>query len=480
VNCKPGTITLAWGVFLIYLAFLPPGVYSIDGNSMLAVADSLVVRHNMTVTAELGTIGRNGQSYSNWYPLQSFLAIPFVYLGVLSSHAFHLPTHYVEALFALILPALETAGTVPFVYLIAESVGSAPLGAWLAAVAYAFGTIAMVTARDFFADPLIAFLIAGSLYFVFEDNIPLAAALSGLAVLAKPTGILVGLILSVYLLMKRPSWQSVIPAIGSGIGLACYCAYNFYRFGNLFTFGHSWSYFSLSFIPQGVAGLLVSPGGGLIWFCPCAALAVVAFRRAGKRPEALVIVATFTAFVLLHAFWSASLGGWDWGPRLLLPTLPGVVALTGVMTGKWQKALALLAAAGFLTTAPTLVSFYERYYAEANENGVSHIDLTWLPSDSPLVHIWPAAIRQIQDARKQDVKELFRERGAPATTIASSRALRIVAVWWWLLPIAHIPRLAGLIISILLINLGVYLIAATYPGNKQSCPQVCTVVKLGD
>jgi Glycosyltransferase family 87 len=467
VSCKPGTTTLALGIFLIYLALLPPGIYSIDGNSMLAVADSLVVRHNMTVPTELGTIGRNGQNYSNWYPLQSFLAVPFVFVGVLSSHALHLPLHYMEALFALILPALETAGTVSFVYLIAQTMGSSPLGAWLAAVAYAFGTIAMVTARDFFADPLLALLIAGSLYLIFTNNILLAAVLSGLAVLAKPTGMLVAPILSVYLLTKRQSWQSVIPAIGSGMGLACYCAYNFYRFGNPLTFGHSWSYFSLSFIPQGIAGLLVSPGAGLIWFCPCAALAVVAFRRTAMRPEALVIIATFTAFVVLHSFWSASLGGWDWGPRLLLPTLPGVVALTGVLGGKWQKALSVLVVAGFLTTAPTLVSFYERYYAEANENGVSPHDLTWLPSDSPLVHIWPAAIRQIHDASKQDVRELFDERGAPSTTIASSRALRIVAVWWWMLPIAHLPRLVGLAVSLLLIMVGAWLIVRTYPGNKQ-------------
>ena len=48
---------LAWGLALgtglIYLAFLPPGIYSLDANSMLAVAESVVARHNLTVPVGL-------------------------------------------------------------------------------------------------------------------------------------------------------------------------------------------------------------------------------------------------------------------------------------------------------------------------------------------------------------------------------------------------------------------------------------------
>jgi hypothetical protein len=69
---------LALGTGLIYLAFLPPGIYSIDGNSMLAVAESIVTRHNLTVPTGLGIPGRDGQTYSSWYPLQSLLSVPAV------------------------------------------------------------------------------------------------------------------------------------------------------------------------------------------------------------------------------------------------------------------------------------------------------------------------------------------------------------------------------------------------------------------
>ena len=55
-------IALAFG--LIYLAFLPPGIYSLDGNGMLAVAESLVAHHSWAVPAELGFVGRDGQFFS--------------------------------------------------------------------------------------------------------------------------------------------------------------------------------------------------------------------------------------------------------------------------------------------------------------------------------------------------------------------------------------------------------------------------------
>src|SRR5205823_11401929 len=103
---------------------------------------------------------------------------------------------------------------------------------------------------------------------------------------------------------------------------------------------------------------------------------------------------------------------------------------------------------GFLINAPTLFAFYQRYYAEASEQGVSEHDLQWSMRRAPFLHIWPAAIHQIQDARGVEVRELLAQRGAaPATTISSSRALRTVALWWWVLPAAHIPRIAGAVLS---------------------------------
>jgi hypothetical protein len=454
---------LALGTGLIYLAFLPPGIYSIDGNSILAVAESIVTRHDLTVPVGLGIPGRSGQIYSSWYPLQSLLAVPFVMTASLASRLLHIPLHFVAAALVGVLPAVFTAATVALVGLISLQLGSTLQAARRASLCFAAGTIAMVYARTFYADPLLSLLVAAGIYLVFVRSnwaILLASLVALLAVLAKPTGVFLAPALSAYLLLKKtPARLALTPALGGGLGLVLYFLYNYHRFANPLTFGQPWI-FSLSALPEGTAGLLLSPGRGLIWYSPAVILSIPAFRKAWKKKpiEALLIAGLFLSFLGLHSLYENWNGGWSWGPRYLLPALPGLMALTGLLEGKAAKALLYLSFLGFLVNAPTLMSFYERYYAEANEQGVSESQLNWSPLRAPLLHGWGAASREIIDARSQDVRELFRQRGTPSETIASSRALRIVAVWWWVLPIAHIPRSVGFACSLVMVICGCWLL----------------------
>ena len=390
------------------------------------------------------------------------LAVPVVAAAVEASNAFHLPLHYVESFSVTVLPALYTALTVALVYLLATVLGSTESGAWLAAMAYAFGTMALVHTRDFYADPLLALLTVWATLLSFRERVPwLVVPLTALAVLAKPTGIIVGPVLSAYLLLKtRRLWLSSLPGLGTVLGLGTYFLFNLYRFGDFRRFGHDWG-FSPRYIPQGVVGLLVSSGAGLIWYCPCVVLVIVALRQIkSRRLESWTIVALLGSSVLLHSFWRDWMGGSSWGPRLLLPVLPGLVALTGVVSDYWRKVLAATVVVGFVLTAPNLFSTcYKRYFAEAGERGIADAELRWSPIRSPLVNAWPSAIRQVEDARKTDVRELLAERSAkPATTIATSRALRVVGIWWWVLPVVHVSRVWGVGVSAVLTTVGIWLL----------------------
>ncbi len=63
-----------------------------------------------------GTIGRDGKYYSMWYPLLSFIAVPFAALGIFASHHIHLPEAYVVGLAAIVLStiiAAANAGATP-------------------------------------------------------------------------------------------------------------------------------------------------------------------------------------------------------------------------------------------------------------------------------------------------------------------------------------------------------------------------------
>ncbi len=456
-------LLVATGFWLIYLAFLPPGIYSLDGNSMLAVAESLVTHHSFEVPNELGIPGAGGRIYSWWYPLLSILAVPSTYAALLMSHLTGLPFHYLAAILALPLTGALTAATAGMVALLAFRMGATLEGAWLASLSFGFGTVALVYARTFFADPLLAFITVSALYFALgrtRISVLTAACFAALAMVAKPAGIVVGPILAAYLIAKRvPLFRSILPLAGTGVGFSIYAGYNFVRFGQPLNFGIAWP-FRLVHILPGFAGLLAGPGWGLLWYCPAVVLAIFGFRKAVKERlfEALAIVMVFAAFLFLHASAWYRLAGWSWGPRYLLPGIPGLCALIGLLERSWKKAVVVLTLLGFMVNAPTLFSFYERHYAELAAQGIPDYNIAWSVRYAPFLHAWPAAFHQVRDARRSDVKQIFERRGIPSKTIEESRALRVVAVWWWVLPLVGVPRWGGFVVAMILVALGCFML----------------------
>jgi len=89
-------------------------------------------------------------------------------------------------------------------------------------------------------------------------------------------------------------------------------------------------------------------------------------------------------------------------------------------------------------------------------------------------------LRQVRDARNSDVREIFARRGAPSATIGGSRALRVVALWWWVLPVAGIPRWIGAVISFLVVGLGAFFVIRArepaIPGDVAPGPTITSEV----
>jgi|HubBroStandDraft_6_1064221.scaffolds.fasta_scaffold10153_5 hypothetical protein len=457
-------ILITVGFTLIFLALIAPGIYSVDGNAMLAVSESLVTHRGFTVPEGMGVPGVGGRIYSHWYPLLSVLNVPFACLALLASRVTHLPFHYLAGVLALPMMGALTAATAGIVALLARRLGATEKGAWWAAVAFCIGTVALAYGRTFYAEPLLAFLTTAALYFTFGDSLPdlaVGACFAALAMLAKPTGIMVGPILAAYLLAKgAPILRSILPLAGTATGFGLFAVFNVIRFGHPLDFGIP-SPFQPSYFISGAAGLLFSPGYGLLWYCPPVILAIFGLRKAwkGHKFEALAIAAIFAGFLVLHSclpYWFAA---WSWGPRYLVPVVPALCAFTGLLEGNPRKSLVMLTLLGFAINVPTTFCFYERYYSELLEQGIpTEATLAWSFRYAPSLHEWPAAIRQVQDAKKSDVREIFAERGAPSRTISGSRALRVVALWWWVLPIVHIPRAVGAAISLLMVFCGCWIV----------------------
>ncbi len=471
---KPSIVfALSVGVGLIYLAFLKPVIWGIDGNEVLKVAYALVTEQRFSLPTGAGGLeGADGQSYSIRYLLLPIVISPLVAVGVVLSAWLGLPALSTSAVFAIASSVFFTTATTVLVALLALRLGSTKPGAYMAALAYAFGTIALTYAQTLFSEPLLAFLTIACVYFAFgfvRRAWILSSLFAALAILAKPTGIVLGPVVALYFWLKRyPLWVVLGPVLAPALGGAFYLFYNYLRFGNPFITGQPVSVgLSASGMLERFWGFLFGfgMGGGLLWYCPPVALAVIGCYKALKtKPvEAVALLGISTSFVGLHSFWFCC--GWDWGPRFLVPLLPLLMALVGLIDYHSRKWLLILSAIGFVINAPTLFSFYQRYYWELETAGGAVTDLSlWTAlTQSPLLHVWGAAFRQVGDALQTDVRDFLSE-------TESMRVMQIVPTWWWMLPVVGIPVWMGGIAAGLMVAIGISLLIWGWPTHQPEVP----------
>jgi hypothetical protein len=118
-----------------------------------------------------------------------------------------------------------------------------------------------------------------------------------------------------------PILAFITPILLIGLGLV---AFNISRYGDAFNTGYLPNETFSAILWQGVIGQLVSPGRGLLLYCPIFILSFwglpSAFRR--FRPEAILVSAIIVIHLLLYGKWFMWHGGYAWGPRFMIPTLP--------------------------------------------------------------------------------------------------------------------------------------------------------------
>jgi hypothetical protein len=471
VNARVGRWVFA-GTALVYLSILPPGFVVVDENSMFAVADALAGHRSFQIAcraggAAVGTHGRGGACYSKWYPLLSIVAAPFVALGRLLGHLLGLSPLYASRVTVLLVPALLGAGAAAVTAGLAKRLGASRAGAVGAACAVALGTELLVYSRTFFAETLAAFLVALGVWGVTGEGGArrVGYAAFGLAVLAKPQMALVGPVVGATLSLVHRRWKPVLwSSVSAGLGLLDYLGYNLLRFGSALTFGPT-ARFSLLDLPRNLALLLISPGRGLIFFSPVVVLGLWLMWRKRAEPVGAACLAGAAAILLVYGSKARLGGGFDWGTRLLVPTLPLLCAVLGTARRRQVKAAVALVAIGFLIQAPAIIGFYQRYYEEQRLAGVRIKPLAWSITGTPLVGAWTSAAHTLQDTTHSDVSTLIEQAGQPTASIQQSQLLRAPALWWWwLLPGVGLPTWVGGICAALIAAAGMILLRrAAFP-----------------
>jgi len=363
---------LGLGVLAALLLVAPGALSGFDGQSMFGVTRSVVEHWDVTVhDAVIGVPGLGGRYYSKFGPGQSLLAIPLYLVGRALEAV--VPSWYrpeLPGLVSSLLPALAIAFTAALLVLAAVELGASLRGALLLGIVYAVASPAGVYATLWFSEPLTACATLAAVYLLLRDRDRLtlwrpllAGVATALAVCTRLESLLFAPPLLLYAALPRRARlpRAAAFALPLAVALIGLALYNAARFGSPLETGYSEGLGSamrdthpphtLASLAEGLYGLLISPGKGLLEYAPVlllAPLGAAMLWRRRRRPELLLLLTVFALDLVAHANvlirW---VGGWSWGPRFLLPVLPLALLLLAPLLGE-------VLAPGTLTPRPPL------------------------------------------------------------------------------------------------------------------------------
>jgi hypothetical protein len=308
----------------------------------IELVKSIVERHDLTITADIGTRGVRGEVYSGSGIGSAVLAVPFYIgakiIGVSPENAI------------AIMHPLFGAATVVIIFLFSISLNYSRRASLLVAVFYGLGTMAWPMGKQPFDNVIETFFVLLAVYLIYlysvHGKIPhlLCSAFSlGFAFITRYTSVLVVAPLIIFIILyysKQSALKQNMRHIArdvllfSLVFLPFFCFvlwYNYYRFGSLFETGYSLisertgvDFFSGTSILTGLSGLLISPGKGFFYYSPVAILFFFSLKAFFKRHLYLgitfiFIIISYLGFLSRVNFWH---GDWAWGPRYIFVLTP--------------------------------------------------------------------------------------------------------------------------------------------------------------
>jgi hypothetical protein len=367
--------------------------------------------------------GHDGQTYPQYTHAQALFEAPLYLLGRLFSGA---PDNWSSVAFtkfttSLLNPIL-IAVTGWLVALFAARLGMSYRLSVLLGLAAPLATMALPYIDTNFSEPLLALTVLTATYAIYcarRDHplryLALAGIALGLTIYTRERSIILLPPFLLYAFMTQPrrrwtGWLALLIPIGVG-GLLV-GGWNWLRFGSPLTTSYAaWqpeTGFSTPLV-VGVFGLWLSAGKGLLVYNPIAWLGLIGLIPLWRRDRALAVLIGLlilipTFFFARYDLWT---GGWNWGPRYLLPLVPLLVVTAGVWVqanpSRFRRGALLAACAlGFVLNAPAVLVDHSRYMIAAGERDPqNYLTTTVLHFDAaPLVQQWPTVLEMAQLQRQ--------------------------------------------------------------------------------
>jgi len=390
-------ISLGLFLFAVYLLTYTPRINSSDGLAMFATAENLLRRGAVDVEQirwmglQQGTYGLDGLLYSRKGMGVPLAMLPLTWLGLIVPIFGPVTTSLLFNAFVTTLTAMLLAH-----YL--TRLGYSEAVGLLVALTFGLCTLAWPYAKSLFSDPFSGLLLLTTAYCLFQYRVSInnveesqsklwVNKASVVTLVQKPLVInswlfLAGLalawniatryaeaifvpIFALYLLQTRPHRFSkpvrsfvdlTIFGLPVGLILLAIAYFNFSRYGDPFNTGYLPNETFSGLWLQGIMGQLISPGRGLLLYSPILGLAFIGawlfYPR--HRAETLLASSIILLHLLLYGKWFMWHGGYAWGPRFLIPTLPF-----------WCILLAPMAEKAVVTRSPQFFAGYPQKIADS-------------------------------------------------------------------------------------------------------------------
>lgn len=349
-------------VAVLFYSFPGAGNYSqvIDGYFSVATAHSIICQGDTTID-EYTTMREDpnfawaiiaewdGHVYDN-YPIGApLLAIPLL-LSVPCEAAGDLsPAH--SQYFGLVLARLQCGITLAFIYKSARLFLTRPFALGIA-LCTALGTsVWSTTSMGYWPQTASIMVLSLTTYLLLYmarrgKTAALYFAILGLLVafsyVVRPTNILTVVVVSATLIYScRQNRRGLMAYFAvAGIVAMLFFAYSWQTFGDLRPSYYQQELGSPDFA-QALAGLLISPGRGLIIFTPFLIMVVVSVWLAVKGVEVPPFYWGILPILVLHwviyAVWWNWWGGYSYGPRFFVDMIPYMMVLFYPLFARWEQ-----------------------------------------------------------------------------------------------------------------------------------------------